>query len=94
MDEKTPQTDTILDENPELPTRTSVDEKTPNWLYYGWASSIQPQEHLLARKPQNDYIMDEPPSTHSRITAWKNLTELVHLWMNLQHPPTKAPMGV
>jgi hypothetical protein len=30
MDEKTPQTDSILDENPELPTRTSVDEKTPN----------------------------------------------------------------
>ncbi len=50
--------------------------------------------HQWMKEPQTDYIMDAPPSTHTRITAWENLTELVHLWRNLQHPPTKAPMGV
>ncbi len=60
-----------------------------------WMSLQHPTTRAsLARKPQTNYIMDEPPSTHTRITAWENLTELVHLWRNLQHPPTKPPMGV
>lgn len=74
---KKPQTDYIMDEPPASNHKSITSQKTPNWLHYGWTSS-----------------MDEPPSTYTRITAWKNLTELVHLWRNLQHPPTKAPIGV
>lgn len=66
---KKPQTDSIMDKTPALPTSTSVDEKTPK-LTTLWMSLQHPTTTAsLARKPQTDYIMDEPPSTHTIISA-------------------------